>query len=138
MPDIYLRKHQSYLAAADDKAMEFIESMRQGDAIKIRYTKPRNYGNHKRFFAFVKVGFDIQDHFTNMEHFRKWLIMKSGFYHIIQAPNGYTIFEADSIAWDSMDETKFKDVFNKCIDTFIEHWGDRITKEQLEAIIDFS
>ena len=138
MPDIYLRKHQSYLAAADDKALEVINGMKPGQAIKITYTLPRNYGNHKRFFAFIKVAFDIQDHFDNIEHFRKWITMKSGYYHIINAPNGYTIFEADSIAWDKMDETKFKEVFNKCIDTFISHWGDRITKEQLEAIVDFS
>ena len=138
MSDIYLRKHQGYLAAADEKAEEIIAKMKPGQAMKIKYSLPRNYGNHKRFFAFIKVGFDIQDHFTNPEHYRKWLIMKSGYYHIIQAPNGYTIFEADSIAWDSMDEVKFKQVFNRCIDTFIEHWGDRINREQLEAIIEFS
>jgi hypothetical protein len=127
-----------YLAAADENALEVITKMRQGQAMKLKFSFPRNYENHKRFFAFLKITFDIQDHFDNIKHYRKWLIMKSGHYQIIVAPNGYEIFDADSIAFDKMDEQTFKSMFSDCIDVFISVWGDRITKDELEAIVEFS
>ena len=105
MPDIYLRKHGAMLAPGDENAEEIIARLKPGQAIKVKYTIPRNYANHRRFFAFLKITFDIQDHFDNIKHFRKWLIMKSGHYQIIEAPNGYKIFDADSIAFDRMDVT---------------------------------
>jgi len=64
--------------------------------------------------------------------------MKSGNYTIITAPNGYQLFDADSIAWDKMDEEKFREAFSECIDAFLKEWGDRISREELMEVIDFS
>jgi hypothetical protein len=137
VPNIYLRKYKNYLAAADDKALEIIGKMKPGQAMKIRYSLPRNYGNHKRFFAFIKTAFQIQDHFDNIENFRKWIQLKAGLWDSFEVPNGNTVFIPKSIAFDSLDEIEFQKLFSDCIDVFCNHWGERITKEQLEAIVDF-
>lgn len=138
MAEIYLQKQFGVLAPADEEAEETIRAMKHGQAIRVKYSFPRNYENHKRFFAFLKTTFDIQDHFDNIEHYRKWVIMKSGRYTTIQAPNGYTIFDADSIAFHKMDEQEFRAMFQKCVDAFLSVWGDRITEEELLRVIDFS
>jgi hypothetical protein len=138
MPEIYLRKMHGMLAPADENAEEVINKMKQGQAIRIKYSLPRNYENHKRFFAFLKVTFDIQDHFDNIKHYRKWIIMKSGHYKIITAPNGYQIFDADSIAFDKMDEPTFKSMFSDCVDVFLSVWGDRISRDELLRVVDFA
>jgi len=138
MTEIYLQKNYGVLVPANENAEEIIKGMKQGQAIKLKYTFPRNYENHKRFFAFVQITFDMQDHFDNIKHYRKWLIMKSGHYTIITAPNGYQIFDADSIRFDKMDEATFRQVFSDCIDVFLGVWGDRISREELERVVGFS
>lgn len=138
MADIYLKKINGVLVPADENAEEIISKLRHGQAIRVKYSLPRNYENHKRFFAFLKVTFDIQDHFDNIKHYRKWVIMKSGHYKIITAPNGYQIFDVDSIAFDKMDEPTFQSLFSDCINVFLGEWGDRITKDELLRVIDFS
>ena len=142
MAKIYLQKQligsiEAWLPA-DEKAQEVTHKAKYGKVMCVNYSFPRDYENHKRFYAFLKVTFNIQDHFEIMEHYRKWVIMKSGNFKIITAPNGYQIFDADSIAFDKMDEDKFRQVFSDCIDAFLSGWGDRISREELMEVIDFS
>lgn len=138
MPEIHVQKHFGTLAPADEQAEEIIKGMKHGQVMRLKYSFPRNYENHKRFFAFIKTTFDMQEFFDNIHHYRKWLVMKSGHYVTIQTPNGKTIFDADSIAFEKMDETEFRQVFSDCIDAFIGAWGDKITREELERVVDFS
>jgi hypothetical protein len=138
MTEIYLRKYYGTLSPADTAAEEVIAKMRQGQAIRLRYSFPRNYGNHNRFWAFLRTTFDMQDHFTDVESYRKWLIMKSGHYRVINCPDGSVIFDTDSIRFDKMDEIKFGRLFEACITAFISAWGDKITRDELENAISFS
>ena len=59
----------------------------------------RNYENHKRFFSFLNTTFDMQEHFTELEAYRYWLVMKCGYFDTIVAPNGNTLFKARSISF---------------------------------------
>ena len=138
MAEIFLMKNYGVLCPADEEAEEIIAGMKNGEMIKVKYSKPRNYENHKRFFAFIKETFSIQDHFDNIKHFRKYIIMKSGHYTTIQAPNGFLIYDADSIAFDKMSEDEFKSMFNDAIDAFLSVWGSRITKDELLQIVEFT
>ena len=138
MAEIYLRKHFGQLAPADTAAEDVIKKMRQGQAVRLKYSFPRNYGNHNRFFAFLRTTFDMQEHFSDIESYRKWLIMQSGHYKVINCPDGSVIFDTDSIRFDKMDEIKFGRLFEDCITAFIDAWGDKITRKELEDAIAFS
>lgn len=135
--EIYLQKSYGVLAPADEQAEETIKAMKFGQVVKVNYSFPRNYENHKRFFAFIKTTFEMQDWFDNIHHYRKWIVMKSGSYTTIVAPNGYTIFDADSIAFHKMNEAEFRQMFSDCIDAFLSAWGDRISRDELERVVDF-
>ena len=121
----------------DEYSQEITKQAPIGKVMECDHKFPRNPGNHRRFFAFLNIAFDAQDHFDNIHHFRKWLIMKSGHYKIIKAPNGYEIFDADSISWDKMDEPEFKDTINDCIQAFISAFGDRLPDNLLDQIVRF-
>ncbi len=136
--EIYLQRNFDTLVPADEQAATIIKSMKHGQAIKVKYSFPRNYENHKRFFAFLKTTYDMQEHFQHIEHYRKWIVMKTGRYSIIKAPNGFEMFDCNSISFSSMDETEFRAMFSDCIDAFLSVWGDRVSREELERIIDFS
>ena len=138
MTDIYLQKNYGVLVPANEDAEEIIKGMKQGEVIKCPYSFPRNYENHKRFFKFLTITFDMQDHFPNLKNYRKWLVMKSGHFTIITAPNGFQIFDCDSLRFDKMEEPDFRKVFSDCIDVFLGEWGDRISREELERVVGFS
>jgi len=63
--------------------------------------------------------------------------MKAGFFHTTVAPNGYVIYEPESLAWSSMDDLRFQQVYNAVIDTFIKEFP-HISKEELEEILTFA
>lgn len=134
---IRVAKQYGVLVPADEEAEEIIKGMPNNKVMELVYTFPRNAGNHRRFFAFLNITFDMQDFFDNIHHYRKWLILKSGHYVIIKVPNGGTIFDPDSISWDKMDEPKFKEVFSDCINAFLSVWGDKISREELERVVGF-
>ena len=137
MPEIHLQKTHGMLAPADEDALEIINQMKQGQVIRVKFSFPRNYGNHKRFFKFINITFDIQDHFDNIKHYRKWLIGKAGYYTIITCPNGNTIFDTDSIAFDKMEEPEFRKCFLDCINAFLNEWEHRISRDELYQVVDF-
>lgn len=137
MADIYLIKNKRSLVPADDNGFELVRQMKQGKVIKATYSFPRSYENHKRFFAFIKTTFLIQNHFDNMRHFRKWLVGKAGYYEIIEYPNGKTVFDTDSIAFDKMEEPDFRKMFNRCVDAFLSEFEPQISRNELYQVIDF-
>ena len=138
MPKIYLQRNFDTLVPVDEHAEKVIRAMQHGQIMRVEYIFPRSYKNLKRFFKFLTVTLDMQDHFSDIEPYREWIIMKSGHFYIITAPNGYQIFKAKSIAFDEMEEEVFRKAFSNCIDAFLSVWGDRVSREDLEKIIDFS
>ena len=140
MAKIFLRKGRyNFLAAADDSSLEYIKKMKLGQAYSIEIKKERNYENHKRFFAMLNIAFDLTDgQFNTLHGFRKWLLMAAGYATPITGPDKRTYWDVDSISFSSMDEIKFQEVFNACVDIFIQHWGDKISKEKLMEISEFA
>jgi hypothetical protein len=137
MADIYLKKMHGVLVPASEASEVIVANMSQGRVIKLKYSFPRNYENHKRFFAFIKTTFDIQDHFDNITHYRKWLIGKAGHFTTIKLPNGNVIFDTDSIAFEKMDEMEFRQLFHDCVDALLSEFDHRISRDELLRVIDF-
>ena len=138
MSEIFVRKVAGTLVPADSQSEEIVAGLKRGECLRLKYSKPRNPDNHRRFFAMIQITFDIQNHFTNQEHYRKWLTMKAGAYHVIVAPNGTQIFEPDSISFSNMGEIEFQALFSNCLDTFLEAFGSKISKDELVRVVDFS
>jgi len=139
MTDIWLAKTPNgSLTPADAESINAIEKFGKGEIIKASIRKARNYENHKRFFAFLNTTFDMQECFDNLEHYRRWLVMKAGRYSTCVAPNGNVMFFADSISFDKMDEDDFQKLFSDCLDVFIKELGKGITEEELLRILEFT
>ena len=127
-----------HLVPADDKSRATLREIPAGEIVKVAFKRGRNYENHKRFFSFLQTTFDMQEHFTEMEHYRKWITMKAGHYDMIVVPNGTTLFQPKSIAFDKMEEDKFKELFSTCIDVFLRELGTGITRDELLRVVDYA
>ena len=91
---------------------------------------PRNLGFHKKFMALINVGCENSQLEMPFDSYRKYMTIKAGFFHAYQTPKG-VYYEAMSLAFSSMDNDEFENVYNKVLDKIIEDIG--ATSEEIEA-----
>lgn len=99
--------------------------------------KNRNVKNHRRFFAFIKMTFDMQDTFDSMEVWRKYITMKAGFFDEVINAEGKVLYWPQSISWDELDEIKFKDLFTQVVNAFLKYYGQDLDDMQINSIVEF-
>jgi len=99
--------------------------------------KNRNVKNHRRFFAFIKMSFDMQDTFDSMEVWRKYITMKAGFFDEVINAEGKVLYWPQSISWDELDEIKFKDLFTQVVNAFLKYYGQDLDDMQINSIVGF-
>lgn len=133
----YFRKARVSLVPADEKCLKRLKKIVEGDVISLEIKQVRSYPQLKRFFSFVKITFDIQDHFTEIEAYRRWLTIKAGYYTTIVYPSGEAVLDSDSIAFDSMEEEDFIKLFSSCVNVFLKELGTGISENELNAVIGF-
>ena len=135
------KKQNGALVPDHMEAAELLTKMPEGAYVKVCYSKKRNYENHKRFFAFLRIAFDNQDFYDDPKKFRQAIQMIGGHYDelIIQAADGSisTHYIPKSISFEEMDETEFQDLFAKCINGFIRRYGNGITEKEMLRLIEF-
>ncbi len=121
----------------NEETQKYVLNRKEGDVISAQIKMVRNYGNHKRFFAFIKTTYDMQDHFEQMEAYRYWLTLKCGWFDTVIAPNGSTMFKPRSISFEDMEEDEFKRLFSTAIDVFLKELGNGLTERELMRVINF-
>jgi len=116
---------------------EEYEKFPMGEDVTAEPKQPRNLGNHRRFFAFLKVVYDMQEVYTNMEDLRVELKLKTGHYTEHITTKGKLIYVPKSMDFSNMDDIKFKDFFSKCIDVALDSFcPSGMGKEHLKGCID--
>ena len=135
MRTAFVERTWSFLKPADKFSEEVIRKIPAGEVVRITWSRPRNYKFHKRYFALLKAGLELQDFFDDLDTFRYWLTIKSGFFNTIITPSGDTLLRPKSISFASMDEDEFKKLYSKTIDVIIENFG--VAKEDVERILEF-
>lgn len=104
--------------------------LKLGEVYRAKIVRPRNYKFHKKAMALFKIGCENSKN-VNMpfDVYRKYATIKAGYAKIYQTPKG-TYVEAESIAFDNMDEDKFQEVYNRVLDFVILDTG--ADKEMIE------
>ncbi len=121
----------------NQETLDWMSKRKAGEIISADIKQVRNYENLKRFFSFVNDTFDMQDHFTAKEAYRRWLTMKAGYFSTLVTPKGDTLFIADSVSFEKMNEEEFKKMFNTCIDVFLQELGKGISESDLMRAINY-
>lgn len=117
MSKIALHKnHNNTFTPAYDDDYDLALKLKSGDIHVFTYKKVRNPKLHRKFFALVKLAFENQEEYNSFEHYRKLLTMRAGFYSTIETRELGTIYLPDSLAFDSMDEVTFREVFDRVLD----------------------
>jgi hypothetical protein len=88
--------------------------------VEIEIKKKRNIKFHKKFFALMNICFQNQDCFEYPEPMRAYLIMKAGFFDIINTPSGKPMILAKSISFSSMDDIGFEILYSRVLDQVLK------------------
>jgi len=147
MTEIYLQKNWGTLAPANEDAEEIIKGMKQGQAIKLKYTFPRNYEFLKKWFALLKIGFDnwipgeINSKYgvpeKNFDRFRADVIILAGFYDTTIRLDGSVRVEPKSVSFGKMTHEEFENLYSKTINVLLKYvYGSGMTAEEIDQIVE--
>jgi len=106
------------LVPAFDTDHETFKKMSVGDVMEMEWKKPRNPLFHRKFFALIRTVYSNTERFPNQNACRLWLTMKAGFVDYVENDGELTAIPK-SIAFHSMDELKFEQLYNAVVDVAI-------------------
>lgn len=120
-----LRNTEHGLLPLYDSDLHEKKKLKLGEDYECEIHKARNIQFHKKFFALIKcVWLNLPEHLDEMyphpEVLRKALTIEAGFYNVYYLLDGTEIREAQSIAFDNMDQSQFEEVYNKVMDIILK------------------
>lgn len=136
---IFLKKHLNSLIPADSESEEMLRKIKSGVPVSCELKRPRNYENHKRYFAMLKIAFENQIMFGSIGELREAVAIEAGHTRLIKLVDGSYQKVARSISFGSMNEDQFQDLFSRSIDVIIKYVLPRISREDfIQEILAFA
>ena len=138
--EIILQKLNGALHPINDIERKKLESFKHAEGVRVKMTRVRNYQFLKKYFALLNLAFDYWEPPDNLvgeknfERFRKDIIILAGYYEQYVRVDGSTRVEPKSIAFGSMSEDDFADLYTKTIDAIIKHVLPQFTGDELREI----
>ena len=124
MSEIYMIRTTSGLTPADLNEWELLigDRIKMGSECKCSITVPRNIKFHRKFFAMINQAFEMQDAYTNKEHWRDAVLIASGHCETFISHDGKVNWKPKSISFARCDETRFNRIYNQAIQAIVDHW----------------
>jgi hypothetical protein len=133
-----IKGHNLALKPADAQAEKYLTRVPFGESVVCKVNRPRNPGLHRKFFSLLSLVFENQERYQSFDSFRHEIVMRAGYYEKHVHLTGQVSYVAKSLAYDSMDESEFEELYDKCCDVIIEHFWPEITKADLEdAVLEY-
>lgn len=118
--------------------------------LKVKVTKMRNVGFHRKYFALMNYAFDCweppHDDSTvylynlvpekNFDRFRRDITVLSGFYDLAFTVAGEPEYIPRSISFAKMEQDEFEILYDKTIDVIINHVMNNHTGDELRAVVE--
>ncbi len=124
MSEIFMIRTQSGLTPADMNEWDKLagDRIKMGSECKCNITVPRNLKFHRKFFAMINEAFDMQDSFSNKEHWRDAVLIAAGHCDTFITHEGNVNYRPKSISFARCDDTKFSRIYNDTIQAIVDHW----------------
>lgn len=118
-----VRQPNNTFKLAYDSDFEKLRSIKVGEPYEVEIKNKRNAKFHRKFFALINLVFQNQENYNNIEELRKDLTIASGFYTQHETFTGQIRTEANSIAFNKMDEIEFSELYSKFLDTIEKYFN---------------
>lgn len=105
-----IKDHNGLFHPMNDNDREKAAKIREGEDNLFTLKKIRNIRFHRKYFVLIKMAFENQDQYQDIDDFRYVMQMKAGYYKRIITDKGVT-FLPKSIAFDKMDADEFESLY---------------------------
>ena len=107
-----------------------------GDSIEGRIGSVRNLRFHKKFFALIKYVHhhmieDLAAKYPTTDALRYELTRIAGYWEPHVTYDGTTIYKPKSLAFDSMGEDEFKEVYRDVLDVALKYFVSEVDEQEL-------
>lgn len=139
MPKLNLIKgHNLSLKPADSQAERYLTKLAFGSEVTCQIRQPRNPKFHRKFFSLLQLVFDNQERYKDFEQFRDEIVMRAGYFEEHKHLTGKVSYRAKSLAYDSMDDIEFSQLYDACCEVIIQYFWNDITQAEIdEAVMDY-
>jgi len=108
---VLVKKEHGKLVPTDEYSEEMISKM-TNTVYACEIKKERNMLFHRKFFAMIKLFFDNQEIFLNIDHFRAEMIKSAGYHESYINHKKVKVYVPKSISFASMDQHEFEKLYN--------------------------
>lgn len=115
---------------------KFFEKLKIGDEVEVEVKKTRNIRFHRKFFMMLKIVFDNQDVFEDVDFMREELTKAAGYYDAYKNHKGTMCYRAKSISFGSMDQDTFDDFYNAFLKVVYDLW--QFNPEESDEFIEYA
>lgn len=132
---IILQKQDDAYRPYDDEAVALTRRKKDGSKYVVDIVEGRNPEYHRRAFKMLHILYDMVDETIAFTPWRKLLTIKAGFFTAIgKVSIKGTVTSAviaDSLAYEKMDQEKFRECWLAIHQAFCDKYGKLLTMDQL-------
>ena len=124
-----------------DEDLDAKKRLTLGETYEADVRLVRNPHFHKKFFALINTAWAFlperkQNGFRSSEGFRKYVIVAAGYYDPFFSPiRGEFVEVPKSIAFDSMDQPEFEDLYKAVWDVIVSVLRECYGEEEFQAVL---
>ena len=132
MADIFVRRTLHGLEPTDAAGTDVLRHIPQGEILKAKITRPRNVKHHRLFFKMLQVVWQNQERFATVDALLGALKVYMGHCDFIQSKQGMVALPR-SISFGKMDQTEFREFFDRAVDVVCREVIPGLHKDDLLA-----
>ena len=129
---LYVKNTLSGLQPLYDSDYSEKKKLKIGQEYLVEIRHPRNILFHKKFFALLNVCYENYETQMPFESFRRWITIKAGYFNAYETDKG-VFYDAQSIAFGSMNQIEFEEVYSRVLDVVIKLL--HVTEEDINSEI---
>ena len=131
-----------FLAALDQETVNSVEAMAEGAVLAGNFVKKRNPKFLRKFFALLRVGFDLWEPHEidtdwgcpekSFKQFRGQVTVLAGYGEPVFNLNGTFRMVPRSISFANMSEEEFSELYSNVIDVILKNIPSNFEREDIE------
>ncbi len=133
MAKLLLRKTMTGWSNADDASVDASKRFKLGDIYRAEIVRPRSLKTLGRYWVLCQMILDNTEMFRSKEQVSDYLKIRTGHStSIVSKSTGEIFHVANSIDFDSLDETQFQDFWQRVCDVVVADVLPGITQHEIE------
>lgn len=111
-----------------------LQSIKQGEIVAVKLTKPRNSAFNRKYFALLQIVVDNTD-YSNTDQILHLMKLKLGYFDQIVNTNGKVVCIPKSISFAKMDSEKFNQFYNQSINIILRDFLPKWNNENIDLAV---